>query len=66
MCDRDEALLGELPEGVEVCPHVQLAADQHNLRIGAELLCLPLPLQRKGEALVGVAFPSRVSQLCKH
>lgn len=66
MCHGDEALLGELPEGVEVCPHVQLAAHQHDLRVGAELLRFPLPLQRKGEALVCVAFPNRVSQLLRH
>lgn len=66
VCHRDEALLGELPQSVEVCPHVQLAADQHNLRVGAELLRFPLPLQRKREALVCMAFPNRVSQLFKH
>lgn len=66
MCHGDEALLGELPQRVEVCPHVQLAAHQHDLRVGAELLRLPLPLQRKGEPLVCVAFPNGVSQLFKY
>lgn len=44
MCYWDEALLGKLPQRVQVCPHVQLAAHQHYLCIGAELLSLPLPL----------------------
>lgn len=55
MCDRDEALLGELPQRVQVRPHVQLAAHQHDLRVGAELLSLPLPLRRgqEGEGAQG-------------
>lgn len=42
--DGDEALLGELPQGVDVRPHVQLAAHQDHFGVGAELLRLPLPL----------------------
>lgn len=56
MGDRDEPLLGEFPQGVDVCPHVQLAADQHNFGIGTELLRLSLPLenqQRHSEMLLG-------------
>lgn len=47
--DGDEALLGKLPQRVQVRPHVQLAAHQHDLGVGAELLGLPLPLQRRQE-----------------
>lgn len=44
MGDRNESVFGELPHDVEICPHVQLAADQHHFGIGTELLRLPLPL----------------------
>lgn len=44
--DRDEALLGELPQGADVCPHVQLAAHQHHFGVGTKLLRLSLPLLR--------------------
>lgn len=47
--DGDEALLGKLPQRVQVRPHVQLAAHQHDLGVGAELLSLPLPLQWRQE-----------------
>lgn len=45
MGDGDEPLLGQFPQGVDVRPHVQLAADQHHFGVGTELLCLPLPLR---------------------
>lgn len=48
MGDRDESVFGELSQDIEVCPHVQLAANQHHFGIGAELLCLALPLCIKG------------------
>lgn len=38
-------MLGQLPHDVQVRPHVQLAADQHHLGVGTELLGLTLPLQ---------------------
>lgn len=44
--DRDEALLGQLPQGVDICPHVQLTAHQHHFGVGTKLLRLPLPLLR--------------------
>lgn len=44
MSDRDEALLGEFPQRVDVCPHVQLAAHQHHFGVGTKLLRLTLPL----------------------
>lgn len=44
--DGDEALLGELPQGADVRPHVQLAAHQHHFGVGTELLRLALPLWR--------------------
>ena len=44
--DGDEALLGELPQGADVCPHVQLAAHQHHFGVGTKLLRLSLPLLR--------------------
>lgn len=42
---RDEPVLGQLPHDVQVRPHVQLAADQHHLGVGTELLGLTLPLR---------------------
>lgn len=45
MGDGDESVLGQLPHDVQVCPHVQLAADQHHLGVGTELLGLTLPLR---------------------
>lgn len=44
MSNRDKPLLGQLPQGGQVSPHVQFTANQHNLGIGAKLLSLPLPL----------------------
>ena len=48
MWDWDEPLLGQLSQGAHVCPYVQLAAYQHQLGIGAELLRLPMPLWTQG------------------
>lgn len=45
--DGDEPLLGQLPQCPHVRPHVQLAAHQHHLGVGAELLRLALPLQKQ-------------------
>lgn len=45
MGDGDESVLGQLPHDVQVRPHVQLAADQHHLGVGTELLGLTLPLR---------------------
>lgn len=44
MGNRDKPLLGQLPQGGQVRPHVQFAANQHHLGVGAKLLSLPLPL----------------------
>lgn len=44
MGNRDEPVLGQLPHDVQVRPHVQLAAHQHHLGVGTELLGLTLPL----------------------
>lgn len=44
MGDRNESVFGELSQHIEVCPHVQLAADQHHFGIWTELLRLTLPL----------------------
>ena len=41
---RDESEFGQLSQDAQVGPHVQLAAHQHHLGTGAELLGLPLPL----------------------
>lgn len=43
--DGEESVLGQLPHHVQVRPHVQLAADQHHLGVGTELLGLTLPLR---------------------
>lgn len=48
MGHRDEPVLGQLPHDVQVSPHVQLAADQHHLGVGTELLGLTLPLRITG------------------
>lgn len=44
MSNGDEALLGQLPQSTDVCPHVQLTAHQDHLGVGTKLLRLPLPL----------------------
>lgn len=58
MSDRDEPVLGQLPHDVQVRPHVQLAAHQHHLGVGTELLGLTLPLRITGirtvELYVGI------------
>lgn len=42
--DGDESVFGKLSHDIEVCPHVQLAANQHHFGVWTELLRLPLPL----------------------
>lgn len=46
--DGDEPLLGQFPQRAHVRPHVQLAANQNHLGVGAELLRLTLPLHKQG------------------
>uniref|UniRef100_A0A3B3CT88 Vesicle amine transport 1 n=1 Tax=Oryzias melastigma TaxID=30732 RepID=A0A3B3CT88_ORYME len=47
MSDGDQALLGELPQDVDVCPHVQFTAYHHHFGLWTELLGLSLPLWRQ-------------------
>ena len=49
---RDESEFGQLSQDAQVGPHVQLAAHQHHLGTGAELLGLPLPLWRTTEPCI--------------
>lgn len=44
VCDRDESVSRKFSHDVEVRPQVQLAAHQHHLGIGTELLRFSLPL----------------------
>lgn len=64
VCDWDEPLLGQLPQGGQVSPHVQFTANQHHLGVGAELLCLPLPLLggETGLGMRGGSLPQPVVQ----
>lgn len=63
--DGDEALLGEFPQGVDICPHVQLTANQHHFGIGTELLRLPLPLSERHRN-TSVILPNMRGELPRH
>ena len=63
--DGDEALLGEFPQGVDICPHVQLTANQHHFGIGTELLRLPLPLSERHRN-TSVILPNIRGELPRH
>lgn len=64
----NESVFGQLPQYVEVRPHVHLAAHKHHFGTGTELLRLPLPLCGKSmrsfiTCLLGHTSSSEITSL---